>query len=67
MPEKVTIEFQPYELQLIQEGLKLLKEKSGRVWERQPNGDFNYTPNKRSKQIDFVSKSITRQSTKELA
>lgn len=60
---RIPLDFQAYEIELIQESLELLYSKLQKSckWERQPSGRFYYTPNKALKRVKFVRKSIRRQ------
>lgn len=58
-----SLSFQPYEIELMQEALNVMRhaELSKCPWEKQPDGGYYYTKNRRIRQIEFIERSITRQ------
>jgi hypothetical protein len=63
--ERRSMSFQPYEIELIQQALSVFRseELSKCPWEKQPDGQYYYTKNRRVRQIDFIERSIKRQLT----
>ena len=62
--EKKALIFQPYEIEIILGALKLAKidEWKRCKWEKQEGSqNYWYTPNKQTKRIQFVERSIARQ------
>ena len=58
-----SLSFQPYEIELMQEALNDMRhaELSKCRWEKQPDGQYYYTKNRRIRQIEFIERSIRRQ------
>ena len=59
----IKLEFQKYEIDNILDALneRIIKERRNCKWAKQSSGQYNYTDNKKCKQLYFTIKSIKQQ------
>ena len=61
IPKRVTLNLQPYEVQIIQRALAALQEKIKGRWAKRLDGQYWYEPLPENKRIKFVQGDIARQ------